>query len=87
MSLREDLLNTIRALPLAEQQALLDELTAVLSRETHGDIAHPHEQNSTDEQPADVDADRVLGMWCNRFDEAETSNDVARRWRRESWQR
>jgi len=87
MSVKEDLLNTIRALPLAEQQALLDELTATVNRETRGDIAHPHEQNSTDEQPADVDADRVLGMWRNRFDEAETSNDIASRWRSELWRR
>ncbi len=86
MSVREDLLDTIRALPLAEQQALLDELTAVLKREMRGDIARLH-----DEQPpldkTDVDADRVLGMWRNRFDEAETSGEIADRWRREQWQR
>jgi len=87
MSVREDLLNAIRALPPAEQQALLDELTAVLNREMRGDIANPHEQNTTDEQPADVDADRVLGMWHSRFDDAETSGEIARRWRREQWQR
>lgn len=87
MSVKEDLLNMIRALPLAELQALLDELMATVNREMRGDIAHPHEQNSTDEQPADVDADRVLGMWRNRFDETETSNDIAHRWRQELWQR
>ncbi len=86
MSVKEDLLNTIRALPLAEQQALLDELTATVKRETRGDIARPlAEQPPIDE--ADVDAERVLGMWRNRFDEAETSGEIARRWRREQWQR
>ncbi len=87
MSVKEDLLNTIRALPLPEQQALLDELTATGNREMRGDIARPHEQNPTDEQHTDVDADRVLGMWRNRFDEAETSNDIASRWRSELWRR
>ncbi len=87
MSVKEDLLNTIRALPLAEQ-ALLDELTAaVVNRETRGDIAHPHEHTSTDEQLTDIDADRVLGMWRNRFNEAETNDDISSRWRRELWQR
>ncbi len=87
MSVKEDLLDTIRALPLAEQQALLDELMATVNREMRRDIAHPRERNSTDEQPADVDADRVLGMWRNRFDETETSNDITRLWRQELWQR
>ncbi len=87
MSLREDLFKTIRALPLAEQQALLDALTETVNREMRGDIAHPHEQNSTDEQPTDVDAERVLGMWRNRFDAAETSDDIASLWRHELWQR
>ncbi len=86
MSVREDLLKTIRALPPAEQQALLDELTATVNREMRGDIARPRdEQPPTDE--TDVDADRVLGMWGNRFDDAETSGEIARRWRREQWQR
>lgn len=86
MSVKEDLLNTIRALPLAQQQALLDELTATINRELRGDIARPPEQSLTDEATA-VDADRVLGMWRNRFDDAETSDEIARRWRRELWQR
>ncbi|MGI8654510.1 MAG: hypothetical protein ACR2LC_04770 [Pyrinomonadaceae bacterium] len=88
MNVREDLLNTIRALPLAEQQALLDELAAVVNREKRGDIADPQAQSPMDGETADVtDADRVLGMWRNRFDDAETSGDIANRWRRESWQR
>ncbi len=87
MSVKEDLLNTIRALPLAEQQALLDELMITVNREMRRDIAHPHEQKSMDEQPSDVDADRVLGMWRNRFDETKTSHDIARHWRQELWQR
>lgn len=87
MSVKEDLLNTIRALPLAQQQALLDELTTTINRELRGDIiAQPPEQSPADEATA-VDADRVLGMWRNRFDDAETSEEIARRWRRELWQR
>ncbi len=88
MNVREDLLNTIRALPLAEQQALLDELAAVVNREKRGDLADPQAQSPMDGETTDVtDADRVLGMWRNRFDDAETSGDIADRWRRESWQR
>ncbi|MFN2455537.1 MAG: hypothetical protein ABR577_15105 [Pyrinomonadaceae bacterium] len=87
MSEREDLLNAIRALPSAEQQMLLAELTAALNRETRG-VAVPDGQSPTDEENAnDVDADRVLGMWHNRFDDAETSEQIARRWRNEQWQR
>jgi hypothetical protein len=48
----------------------------------------PDKQPPTDEENAnDVDADRVLGMWRNRFDDAETSEQIARRWRNEQWQR
>ncbi len=88
MNVREDLLNTIRALPLAEQQALLDELAAAVNREKRSDMAYPQEQSPTDGETADeTDADRVLGMWRNRFDEAETSGEIAYRWRHELWQR
>ena len=89
MSMSENLMNTIRALPTADKQALLDLLTADLNRETRGDdiINQPHEQNATNEDQAEVNADRVLGMWRNRFDEAETSGEIASRWRRELWQR
>ncbi len=86
MSVREDLLSAIRALPLAEQQALLAELTAALNRETR-DITELHGQPTNEGNTSDVDADRVLGMWRNRFDDAETSDEIARRWRRELWQR
>jgi len=65
MSMSENLMNTIRALPVADKQALLDLLTADLNRETRGDdiITQPHEQNSMDKETArNTDADRVLGM-------------------------
>ncbi len=73
MSLREDLLNAIRALPLAEQQALLSELTAVLNRETRAvrnrvpvsvsevrGIAKPDEQPPTDEEITDGYTDYLI---------------------------
>ncbi len=67
---------------------MLDELAAAVNREKRGDIAHPQEQSPRDGETADeTDADRVLGMWRNRFDEAETSGEIAHRWRRELWQR
>lgn len=36
---------------------------------------------------SDANPDRVLGMWKDRFDDTETSETVARHWRREFWQR
>ncbi len=74
MSVREDLLATIRALPVADKQALLDLLTADLNRETHpagrkrvpipvGEvrgIAKPHGQPPTDEEIADGYADYLI---------------------------
>lgn len=73
MSLREDLLNAIRALPLTEQRALLAELTAAVNRETHAvknrvpvsvsevrGIAKPNGQPPTDEEIADGYADYLI---------------------------
>lgn len=73
MSVREDLFKTIRALPLAEQQALLNELTAALSHATHSKgkrvpvsvgevrgIAKSHGQLPTDEEIADGYADYLI---------------------------
>ncbi len=73
MSLREDLFKTIRALPLAEQQALLSELTAALNHTMHSmkkrvpvpvgevrGIAKPHGQPPTDEEIADGYADYLI---------------------------
>jgi len=73
MSVREDLLDTIRALPVADKQALLDLLTADLNRETHSagervpipvgevrGIAKPHGQPPTDEEIADGYTDYLI---------------------------
>ena len=86
MSVREDLLNAIRALPLTEQQALLAELTAALSREAR-DATEARARPTGEAGVSDADPNRVLGMWRDRFDEAETSDEVARRWRRDLWRR
>lgn len=88
MGVREDLLNKIRALPLAEQQALLDELTASVKGAARDDDAQLHKQLPQHEKAiGETDADRVLGMWRHRFDDAETSDEIADRWRHELWQR
>lgn len=73
MSVREDLLKTIRTLPLAEQQALLSELIAALNHATHSKgrrvpvsvgevrgIAKPHGQPPTDKEIADGYADYLI---------------------------
>lgn len=73
MSVREDLLDAIRALPLAEQRALLIELTAALDHEARGvtsrvpvsvsevrGIAGSSAQPPTDEQIADGYADYLI---------------------------